>query len=62
MQSSLRLLFKQGMDTAGRFYQELVSKVGEAVGITDGEPFWNAYLGQWQVWVNFAPGVYVCGV
>ncbi|MHC0068679.1 hypothetical protein ACWATR_38435, partial [Nostoc sp. UIC 10890] len=19
-------------------------------------PYWNAYLGQWQIWVNFADG------
>ncbi|MBD2512344.1 hypothetical protein H6G91_34885 [Nostoc muscorum FACHB-395] len=24
--------------------------------IADGEPYWNAYLNQWQVWVNFADG------
>ncbi|QFS52021.1 hypothetical protein [Nostoc sphaeroides] len=45
-----------GLDSAGSFYNELVSKVGEAVGIADGEPYWNGYLGQWQVWVNFADG------
>jgi len=40
-------------NSAGQFYSELFSTVGEAVGIADGEPYWNAYLGQWQVWVNF---------
>ena len=52
----LKLKLQQGLDSAGRFYTELVSKVGEAVGIADGEPYWNGYLGQWQVWVNFANG------
>ncbi|MEH1853384.1 MAG: hypothetical protein V7L11_17325 [Nostoc sp.] len=36
-----------GLNSAGDFYSELVSKVGEAVGVADGEPYWNAYLGQW---------------
>ena len=52
----LKLKLQQGLDSAGRFYTELVSKVGEGVGIADGEPYWNGYLGQWQVWVNFANG------
>ncbi|MBH8574819.1 hypothetical protein I8752_17680 [Nostocaceae cyanobacterium CENA369] len=52
----LRLKLRQGLESAGSFYTELISRVGEAVGIADGEPIWNAYLGQWQVWVNFADG------
>ena len=52
----LKLKLQQGLDSAGSFYNELVSKVGEAVGVADGEPYWNAYLGQWQVWVNFGGG------
>ncbi|MBN3946191.1 MAG: hypothetical protein HWQ38_06755 [Nostoc sp. NMS7] len=52
----LKLKMREGLDSAGRFYTELVSQVGEAVSVVDGEPFWNAYLGQWQVWVNFADG------
>ncbi|MBD2732258.1 hypothetical protein H6G96_40005 [Nostoc sp. FACHB-892] len=28
-------------------------KEGKAIGVADGEPYWNGYLGQWQVWVNF---------
>jgi len=47
---------QQGLDSAGQFYQPLVSTIGSAVGIADGEPYWNGYLGQWQVWVNFATG------
>ncbi|MFW9257777.1 hypothetical protein A4S05_14605 [Nostoc sp. KVJ20] len=35
-----------------RDYQQLVSIIGSAIGIADSEPIWNAYLGQWQVWVN----------
>ncbi|MHC5747918.1 MAG: plasmid replication protein, CyRepA1 family [Nostoc sp.] len=50
----LKLKMHLGLDSAGRFYTELVSKVGEAVGVADSQPYWNAYLGQWQVWVKFA--------
>ncbi|MEH2142002.1 MAG: hypothetical protein V7K54_06960 [Nostoc sp.] len=35
------------------FTLSLVSQVGFSVGIADGEPYWNGYLGQWQVWVKF---------
>jgi hypothetical protein len=52
--NGLKLKMHLELDSAGRFYAELVSKVGEAVGIADGEPYWNGYLGQWQVWVNYA--------
>ncbi|MCC5612804.1 hypothetical protein LC612_40485 [Nostoc sp. CHAB 5834] len=52
----LKLKIRQGLDSAGRFYSELVSKVGFSLGVADGEPYWNGYLGQWQVWVNFATG------
>ncbi|MFW9257787.1 hypothetical protein [Nostoc sp. CALU 546] len=52
----LKLKLQQGLDSIGSSYSELMSKVGEAVGVADGEPYWNAYLGQWQVWVNFAWG------
>ncbi|MCC5633363.1 hypothetical protein LC613_38485 [Nostoc sphaeroides CHAB 2801] len=48
----LKLKLQQGLDSAGQFYQQLVSTIGEAVGVADGEPYWNGYLGQWQVWVN----------
>ncbi|MEH1906850.1 hypothetical protein [Nostoc sp.] len=48
----LSLKLRQGLDSASRFYTELVSQVGVAVGVADGEPYWNGYLGQWQVWVN----------
>ncbi|WP_392476567.1 plasmid replication protein, CyRepA1 family [Nostoc sp. C110] len=49
----LKLKLQQGLDSIGSCYSELVSKVGEAVGVADGEPYWNGYLGQWQIWVNF---------
>ncbi len=49
----LKLKMQQGISCAGSFYSELVSTIGKAVGMADGEPYWNAYLGQWQVWVNF---------
>ncbi|AUB44306.1 DNA primase (plasmid) [Nostoc flagelliforme CCNUN1] len=52
----LKLKLQQGLDSIGSSYSELISKVGSAIGIADGEPYWNAYLGQWQVWVNFAHG------
>ncbi|MEH1977901.1 MAG: hypothetical protein V7L27_01075 [Nostoc sp.] len=44
---------QQGLDSVDKFYQQLVSQVASAVGIADGEPYWNAYLGQWQIWVKF---------
>jgi hypothetical protein len=50
----LKLKLQQGLDSAGDFYSKLVSTIGEAVGVADEEPYWNAYLGQWQVWVKFA--------
>ncbi|MEH1919787.1 plasmid replication protein, CyRepA1 family [Nostoc sp.] len=49
----LKLNLRQGLDNAGQFYSELVSKISNAIGVADGEPFWNAHLGQWQVWVKF---------
>ncbi len=52
----LKLKMRLGLDSVGKFYQHLVSQVGEAVGVADGEPYWNGCLGQWQVWVNFASG------
>ncbi|MCC5633601.1 hypothetical protein LC613_39875 [Nostoc sphaeroides CHAB 2801] len=52
----LMVKMQLGLNSAGSFYSELVSKVGSAVGIADGEPYWNGCLGQWQVWVNFADG------
>ncbi len=52
----LSLKLRQGLDSVGQFHQHLVSQLGEAVGVADGEPFWNAHLGQWQVWVNFPDG------
>ncbi|MHC5770968.1 MAG: hypothetical protein ACYTXI_36410 [Nostoc sp.] len=52
----LKLKLQQGLDSAGQFYQQLVSTIGKAIGVADGEPYWNGYLGQWQVWVNFADG------
>ncbi|QHG20223.1 plasmid replication protein, CyRepA1 family [Nostoc sp. ATCC 53789] len=50
----LKLKMQQGLDNAGHFYQQLVSTIGKAIGVADGEPYWNGYLGQWQVWVKFA--------
>ncbi|MEH2324175.1 MAG: hypothetical protein V7K32_11480 [Nostoc sp.] len=52
----LKLKLRQGLNSAGQFYSELVSKVGFSVGIADSEPYWNGYLGQWQVWVKFGGG------
>jgi hypothetical protein len=52
----LKLQVRQGLESVGKFYQQLVSKLGEAVGVADGEPMWNACLGQWQIWVNFEDG------
>ncbi len=50
----LKLKIQQGLDSAGSFYNQLVSTIDEAIGVADGEPFWNGYLGQWQIAVNFA--------
>ncbi|MBG1268111.1 plasmid replication protein, CyRepA1 family [Nostoc sp. WHI] len=52
----LKLKLQQGLQGAGRFYQEAVLKIGESIGIADSEPFWNAYLNRWQIAVNFACG------
>ncbi|MEH2279702.1 MAG: hypothetical protein V7K40_34330 [Nostoc sp.] len=52
----LRLKMRLGLDSVGKFYQQLVSQVGFSVRIADGEPYWNGYLNQWQVWVKFAAG------
>ncbi|WP_337961482.1 hypothetical protein [Nostoc sp. UHCC 0926] len=52
----LKLKLQQGLDSAGQFYQQLVSTIGSSIGVADGEPYWNAYLGQWQVWVRFTDG------
>ena len=52
----LKLILWQGQKFADRFYQKLISSCGDAVGVADGEPFWNGYLGQWQVAVDFASG------
>ncbi|MEH2380843.1 MAG: hypothetical protein V7K27_18490, partial [Nostoc sp.] len=59
----LHLKLRQGLGSVGQFYQQMVSQLGEAIGVADGEPYWNGYLGQWQVWVNFADGCtsVVCG-
>ncbi|MBD2595998.1 hypothetical protein H6G74_16920 [Nostoc spongiaeforme FACHB-130] len=54
--TGLKLKLQQGLEDAGEFYQQLVDKIGESVGVAEGEPFWNGYLGQWQVAVNFVNG------
>jgi hypothetical protein len=35
----LKLKLQQGLDSAGRFYSELVYKVGFSLGVADGEPY-----------------------
>ncbi len=52
----LKLKMREGLDSAGRFYNQLVSTKGSAVGVADCEPYWNGYLGQWQIWVKFGSG------
>ncbi|MFW9259861.1 plasmid replication protein, CyRepA1 family [Nostoc sp. CALU 546] len=52
----LMVKMQLGLNSAGSFYTELVSTIGEAIGVADSEPYWSGYLGQWQVWVNFAEG------
>ncbi|MCC5633602.1 hypothetical protein LC613_39885 [Nostoc sphaeroides CHAB 2801] len=41
----LKLKLQQGLDSAGSFYQQLVSTIGSAVGVADGEPYWNGSEG-----------------
>ncbi|QHG20217.1 hypothetical protein [Nostoc sp. ATCC 53789] len=50
----LNLKMRLGLDSADQFYQQLVFTIGKAIGVADGELYWNGYLGQWQVWVKFA--------
>ncbi|MCC5638746.1 hypothetical protein LC593_23505 [Nostoc sp. CHAB 5844] len=52
----LKLKLRQGLENAGSFYQALVLKIGDAIGIADGEPIWNQYQGNWMIPVNFANG------
>ena len=54
--TGLKLKLQHGLQDAGRFYQEAVLEIGEAIGVADGEPFWNAYLSRWHIAVNFACG------
>ncbi len=54
--TGLKLKLQQGLENTGKFYQELVDKIGSAIGVAEGEPIWNGYLGRWQVAVNFASG------
>ncbi|MEH1892685.1 MAG: hypothetical protein V7K92_25645, partial [Nostoc sp.] len=35
----LKLKIRQGLDSVGSFYSELISKEGEAIGVADGEPY-----------------------
>ncbi|WP_341531681.1 hypothetical protein [Nostoc sp. UHCC 0302] len=55
----LKLKLREGLDSAGRFYTELVSQVGEAVGVADGKPYRNEYLGQW---LSLEAGMGLCVV
>ncbi|MEH2147572.1 hypothetical protein [Nostoc sp.] len=44
-----------GLDSAGDFYSELVSQLGEAIGIADGEPYTERIPGAVAIlWVKFA--------
>ncbi|MEH2309696.1 MAG: hypothetical protein V7L06_30915, partial [Nostoc sp.] len=52
----LMVKMQLGLNSAGSFYNQLISQVGSSVGVADGEPYWNGYLGQWQIWVNYADG------
>jgi hypothetical protein len=52
----LKLKLRQGLENAGSFYTEMVSRIGNTVGIADSEPFWNQCLSQWMVWVSFEGG------
>ena len=52
----LKLKLQHGLKDAGRFYQEAISEIGEAIGVAEGEPFWNEFLNRWHIAVNFACG------
>ncbi|MEH2255301.1 hypothetical protein [Nostoc sp.] len=41
----LTLKMRFGLEGACQFYQELVDKIGDAIGAADGEPIGNGYLG-----------------
>ncbi|WP_157816894.1 hypothetical protein [Nostoc flagelliforme] len=41
----LKLKLQQGLDSAGQFYQQLVSTIGKSIGVADGEPYWNGSEG-----------------
>ncbi|MBD0347437.1 MAG: hypothetical protein ICV63_21980 [Coleofasciculus sp. Co-bin14] len=32
------------------------SRIGDAIGVGDGEPYWNGLKRQWLLWVNFQGG------
>jgi hypothetical protein len=54
--AGLKLKLQHELQDAGRFYQEAISEIGEAIGIAEGEPFWNGFLNRWHIAVNFACG------
>ncbi len=53
----LKLRLQQGLKSAGQLYQQLISKVGEAIGVADGEPIWNGYLGNCMISVSLLQAV-----
>ncbi|MBD0387693.1 MAG: hypothetical protein ICV54_14530, partial [Nostoc sp. C3-bin3] len=57
----LSLRIKEGLKVAGSvwsgLYRELSEKVGQAIGISENEPFFNEYLQDWQVHVIFPNGL-----
>jgi hypothetical protein len=50
----LKLQLQQGLENAGNLYQELISAVGNAIGVAEEEPIWNEYFNQWIIKINFA--------
>ncbi len=54
--AGLKLKLQHDLQDAGRFYLEAISEIGEAIGIAEGEPFWNGFLNRWHIAVNFACG------
>nr|WP_242045813.1 plasmid replication protein, CyRepA1 family [Calothrix sp. FACHB-1219] len=55
--TGLKLQLRQGLEIAGSiwsdFYRELSERFGQAIGLAENEPFWNAYAENFQVHVTF---------
>lgn len=56
--TGLKLQLRQGIEIASstwsNLYKELLGRFGQAIGIAENEPFWNAYAGNFLVHVKFS--------